>query len=467
MDNLKDILAKHNIMLKDDYIIKGISDDHHDIIDGFVYIAFNKSLSYVKEIIDLDIIVLSEYKIENEKCIYIANLKVLIDDILFDYYGDLSSKLMLIGVSGTNGKTSISSYLHSCLDNSMLIGTNGVFYKSRYIKINNTTPSKCKLHYLLNIALKNEITTIIMEISSHAIDLNRIYNIYYDYICISNITKDHLDYHKTYTHYIFTKYKLRWKLKKEGKLVINVDDKNLFGLLNYTKKVITLGKCAHYSISNISNNDDSYSFRLNDEYYTSSLKGDFNIYNLSFVIIILKLLGYKYKEIISLTSFLHEPTGRMEVIETDKLKLIIDFAHTPDGLLKLLEYANSIKVNNVILVIGCGGERDRNKRKYMGQIGSSYSDILILTQDNSRNEDINIIINDIEENIEKDHYVIHDRKKAIQFAINIAKNNDIIVIGGRGNEDYLDIKNVKIFLNDKQYVLELLDQEDIRCLKEC
>ena len=295
----------------------------------------------------------------------------------------------------------------------------------------------------------NNIEYVVMEVSSQGLDMGRVDTLEFDYAIFSNLTQDHLDYHGTLENYALAKQKL---FKHTKCAIVNSDDKysDYFLLDNIN---ITYGLDGDYKISDIKCNLDGSIFKLNDEEYFTKLIGEYNIYNISVVIIILKLLNINnIKEIIST---LDSPNGRMDIIKYNDNNIIIDYAHTPDAVEKIIKEVSKIQHHNVITLIGCGGNRDKTKRPIMGNIAASLSDFVIFTSDNPRYEKPKKILNDMTCKLDKSNYkIITNRKKAIKNAIQMLTKNDILLLLGKGHEEYQIIKDKVKKFSDKDIVLK-------------
>jgi len=351
------------------------------------------------------------------------------------------------------------------------IGTNG-FYIDKFIKkIPNTTPEILDIYELLLECIENDCEYVCLETSSHGLHQKRLEKLEFDFAIFSNLTHEHLGYHKTMENYALAKQKLFKMLKEESYAIINNDDKykdyfildnnkNLtYGYGNSDYQIIDYNMNFSGSVFTIKFNDNTHTFQTN-------MLGKHNIYNSLVSIIVLHKIGYSFDEINNILSKISAPQGRMEVIEYKNNNIIIDYAHTPDGIENVLNTAKSLNPNKIITVIGCGGGTgsDRDKRKNMGNLVLSLSNLVIFTNDNPRDEDPNQIINDLlKEKINNNYIVELDREKAIKKGIEYMDNNDILMILGKGHEDYQIIGNKKFYFNDKETVLNLLngDKNDI------
>jgi len=295
---------------------------------------------------------------------------------------------------------------------------------------------------------------VVMEVSSQGLSMGRVDTLIFDYVIFSNLTQDHLDYHGTIDNYVLEKQKL-FNMTNESFAIINNDDKykDYFILDN---KNITYGKTSNdYKISDIKSTIKGSSFKLNDEEYFTKLIGEYNIYNVTIVIILLKLLNIE--NINEIISNLDSPNGRMDMIHHKDNTIIIDYAHTPDAVEKIITNVKKLPHNKIITLIGCGGNRDKTKRSIMGEIATKYSDYVIFTSDNPRHEKPRKILKDIVCKLDTKNYkIIVKREKAIKKSIQMLSKNDILLLLGKGHEDYQIIKDKKIPFSDKKKVLKYL-----------
>ena len=375
------------------------------------------------------------------------------------YYDDPSSHYFVIGVTGTNAKTSVTIFLKEMLTSfgfrCIRLGTNfhefdGIIEESR-----NTTMD---MMYNLDVfqKYKGKIDCIIMEVSSHAIEENRISFIQFDRIIYTNLSKEHLDYHQTFIHYKYTKFKLRHYLKENGKILLNMDDPYLHELLSLKREaVITYGKTGHFQIKNIQSNLFETTFMIHDVLFETTLCGKYVGINLCAVLCCLESMGIPLSTCVSNIRSLNRVEGRMEIIKIKERVVIIDYAHTPDALEAVCKFLNQHKTNRLITVFGCGGDRDREKRKTMAKVASQNSDLVIVTEDNNRNESFLRIVEDM--CLERFHnvVVIEKRENACTCAFHTSQMHDIILVAGKGNEKFLIANGVKTPYNDKTFMKSL------------
>jgi len=389
--------------------------------------------------------------------IQVSDTKKYLEEYLENNYYDKIKKLKLIGMTGTNGKTTTCYLIYQVLNKIGIkcayIGTLG-FYTDEIKILNNTTPNLYELYNMLLECVDKGYLYVVMEVSSQGIAMGRVNTLIFDYVIFSNLTIDHLDYHKTLENYVLEKQKL-FKMTKESVAIINNDDKykDYFLLDN---KNITYGKNnSDYNISNIVTTLNGTSFKLNDEDYFTKLIGEYNIYNLSIVIILLKCLNIE--NINNIIKELTPPNGRMDIVKYKENNIIIDYAHTPDAVEKIIKEVSKIPHNNIITMLGCGGNRDKTKRPIMGEIATKYSNFVIFTSDNPRYEKPKKILKDITCKLDNKNYkIVKSRKKAIKNGIQMLTKNDILLLLGKGHENYQIIKDKKYPFSDKEIVLNYI-----------
>ena len=422
--------------------LKGINGDGHDYIKD----AINRGCSKV-------ICEHGNYDYSNIEIV--DSTKEYLDNYIKSKYVDIVKNLKLIGITGTNGKTTTSFLIYQALNKVGIkcayIGTVGFYMDGNKYDNINTTPDILSLYHMLIECVRNDIEYVVMEVSSQGLYYNRVKYLEFDYAVFTNLTQDHLDFHKTMDEYLKCKLKLFDMLKNNGVSIINSDDKHYKYFI--TDNTITYGVSGDYKISDISNS----SFKVNNIMYNTKLIGNYNIYNISVVIIILELLNIDNNTIKSVVGKLESAPGRMEKINYKDSTIIIDYAHTPDAVEKVIK---AVKTDNkVITIIGCGGNRDSTKRKYMGKIASDNSDYVIYTSDNPRYEDAYDIILDMIQLLDSFNYeIIVNRKKAIIKGIQMIKKGDILLILGKGHEDYQEINGIKYHFSDKEVVLDYINK---------
>ena len=386
-----------------------------------------------------------------------------------NFYDNPSKKLQLIGVTGTNGKTTVTSLLFQLFKNAGykvgLISTVKVCIDTLEIPATHTTPDALQLQKHLSNMVNAGVTYCFMEVSSHGIHQKRTEGLHFAGGVFTNLSHDHLDYHETFKEYRDVKKSFFDSLPKTAFALTNVDDKNgKIMLQNCKAKHVSyaLKSYADYRINILENGFGGMLLKLNDQEFWSKLIGAFNASNLAAVYAVAELLGLESLETLQLMSNLESVNGRFQYTVSNKITTIVDFAHTPDALKNVLETINNIRTKNetVITVVGCGGDRDKTKRPLMGSIAAQLSDKVIFTNDNPRFEDPSVILNEIEEGVQAQDFKktlsIQDRKQAIKTAVSMALPNDIILIAGKGHENYQDIKGEKYAFNDMEVVKEYL-----------
>ncbi len=432
--------------------IKNVNTDGHDFINQAIENGAKKIICEH-----------GEYPVET---VIVNNTKEFLNKYLYDNYYEKIKDMKLIGVTGTNGKTTICYLVYQILTllnkKCAYIGTIGFFCGNIKRELNNTTPDTDLLYEMFLEAKENNCEYIVMEVSSHALDKNRIYGLEFDEVAFTNLTQDHLDYHKTIENYIEAKKKLFFRTRNNKIAIINADDKYYKNFLNKDNKNILISENnADLSIKKINlshlNTNIIFNFE-NIEYETTiNMIGKYNVYNFLTALLLVNKLGFDIKDILKITNKLNAPNGRMELIKYKTNSIFIDYAHTPDAVLNVLENAKEYKKGKIITIIGCGGDRDRSKRPIMGKIAEENSDFVIFTNDNPRTEDENQIMNDIINGLsKKNHEIILDREEAIKKGISLLNNNDILMVLGKGHEDYQIIGNTKYHFSDKEIVLKYI-----------
>jgi len=439
--------------------ILGTHFDGHDFIDEAISNGA-KSIIYDSEVCD---------KKEGINYFKVYDTKKALSFVANTFYRNITKKVKLIGVTGTNGKTSITTILHNYLEyvgkKSLLIGTNGIYFNKTVIENVNTTPDILFSLKHIKKAYKNGARYVVMEVSSHAIKELRVDRFDFDVAIFSNLTHDHLDYHKSIVDYRYTKGIFLQSLpnNKRKTAIANGDDDS-FRIYNRMIKnnLLTYGirQDVDYRAMNVDNSaPEGVSFRLlhNDKKYKlkTFLLGEFNVYNILSCIACINFLGFKIETFISFLKIFRQIDGRMEMFEINKRFYLIDFAHTPDSVQNILKNIRKLGFKRMTVIIGCGGNRDRKKREIIGKLVVSYADKVIFTSDNPRDEDEMSIIQDIVRKIpfyKKNYGVILNRERAIEAAIAASVPKEIIIILGKGFENFQIIKGKKYKFNDKEVV---------------
>lgn len=385
-----------------------------------------------------------------------------------NFYDNPSSKVKLVGITGTNGKTSVATLLHRLFlqlgYQVGLLSTVRNLVGERALDATHTTPDSVSLNRILNEMVQAGCDYVFMEVSSHAIDQKRIAGLQFDGGVFTNITHDHLDYHKTFDAYIKAKKQFFDELPKQAFALVNVDDKRARVMVQNTKanvKAYSLHHISDFKAKVLESHFDGTMLMLNNKEVWTQLIGEFNSSNLLAVYAVAELLGMEQHEILEQLSTLKTVDGRFEYMQSNAgVTAIIDYAHTPDALLNVLKTINEIRqgAGQLISVVGAGGNRDKSKRPEMAKIASDLSDKTILTSDNPRNEEPTDIIDDMLAGVEihrKQRVLsITDRREAIRTACMLAQQGDIILVAGKGHETYQEIKGIKTHFSDKEVVAE-------------
>ncbi|MBU3190550.1 UDP-N-acetylmuramoyl-L-alanyl-D-glutamate--2,6-diaminopimelate ligase [Clostridium bowmanii] len=386
-----------------------------------------------------------------------------------NYYGNPSKSMKMIGITGTNGKTTSAFMMKAILEEQGhkvgLIGTIANYIGQQKIHTERTTPESLELHELFKNMVDAGVDYCVMEVSSHSLSLDRVYGIEFCESIFTNLTQDHLDFHKTFENYFKAKLKL-FEYSKNS--VINIDDtygESAYNLISSSKLSYGLNASADVRASNIKMHSRGNEFTL--EYKKASFEielnipGNYNVYNALGCIAVCMHLGIDVSAIV-LGLQKVQVLGRCELVANNYnlgFEIILDYAHTPDALENILKTVREFTKGKLICVFGCGGDRDKTKRPIMGKIGTELSDISIITSDNPRTEDPNVIIKDVVCGIEKQGFeIVEDRTTAIKRAIEIAKPTDVIVIAGKGHEDYQVLKDKTIHFDEREIVSEILKE---------
>lgn len=384
-------------------------------------------------------------------------------EALASEYSSKINSLKIIGITGTNGKTTTAYLTYQLLNllgnDCAYLGTIGYKYKNEDISLENTTPDILTIYSILLGLVEKGCKTVVMEVSSHALSYGRIYGLHLSVAAFTNLTEDHLDYHKTMDNYLNEKLKIIDYLTPNDTLIINNDDPAGQKFLKKFGNGITIGSNENdnYVIenTNITPAQTKIEFKFNNKNYNAiiNLTSKFNVYNYITALAIVCNLNYNIDEVISLSTKLIPPKGRCETYKVNKGYAVIDYAHTPDAVEKVINAYNELKKNRVITIIGCGGDRDPLKRPIMGNFATTLSDYTILTNDNPRTEDPQKIMNDIIKGIKNTNYEIEfDRHKAIQKGIAMMQPEDILLILGKGHENYQIIGRKKIHFDDAEEI---------------
>lgn len=404
--------------------------------------------------------------------IQVSDSNLALSFIASNYYDNPSKKLNLIGITGTNGKTTLATLSYKLFQKagypSGLLSTVEIKIGDETLQATHTTPDALTINRLLAKMVEVGISHCFMEVSSHGIHQKRTQSLYFKGGVFTNLTHDHLDYHKTFAEYRDVKKAFFDKLPKTAFALVNVDDKNGKIMLQNTpatKTTYALKTVADYKAKILENRLEGLLLQINGQEVWVKLIGNFNAYNILAIYGIADQLGLDQLEILQIISELESVAGRFQYfISKEGITAIIDYAHAPDALKNVLQTINDIRTHNesLITVVGTGGNRDKTKRPKMAHIASQLSDQVIFTSDNPRDEDPQVIIDEMEAGVSAENYrktlSVLDRKQAIKTAAKLAKKGDIILIAGKGHEDYQIIKGVKYDFDDLKIAKEILNQ---------
>ena len=484
MKSLKDILYKVNInaVVGSTVIaVNKVEFDSRNIELNDVFVAIIGSVSdghnYISKAISdgAKAIIcqnLPENLVDNITYVEVENSNKALAFMAANYYDNPSQNLKLVGTTGTNGKTTVSSLLYQLFKKAGykvgLLSTVKIMVDNKEYQTSHTTPDSLTINKYLQLMNDEGVEFCFMEVSSHGIHQSRTEGLHFIGGIFTNLSHDHLDYHKSFAEYRDVKKAFFDGLPKTAFALVNTDDKNGLVMLQNTlakKHTYALKTYADYKAQILENQFGGLLLKLNDNEVWSRLIGSFNAYNLLAIYATAELLGLENNESLRLISELENVSGRFEYfISDEKITAIVDYAHTPDALKNVLETINSIRTKNeeLITVVGCGGDRDAEKRPKMGHIASALSTKVIFTSDNPRTEEPQSIIDAIEAGVEPQNFrkvvSILNRKQAIKTACQMAQSRDIILIAGKGHETYQETMGKRIDFDDYKTVKEFLKQ---------
>lgn len=435
----------------------GVTADRHDFIEEAI------ENGAVAVVVERDVkCSIPTIKVEN------TNLELpLLASRFYDYPEE---KLEMIGVTGTNGKTTVASIIQDLMGNDICgyLGTNGIICSKFQESIRNTTPDSDRLYGYFKRFVDNGCKCLSMETSSEAFYRNRLENLKFKVGIITNITEDHLNIHKTIENYVACKKQLVCQVREDGYSILNIDDfhyeeiqKEACGtVLTYGKQESTLqiisSVCSFYGAE--------VTLKYQDQYYTfvSPLLGEFNIYNLCAAVLCLLSLGYDMSQILTRIPNITAPSGRVQFLEFGQnYHIVLDYAHTPDAFSKLYSLLDQIKKGRIITITGSAGGREKEKRAPMGKLVLEKSDYVIFTMDDPRNEQVEDIIQDLVSTSNQNNYeIIIDRKEAIHKAFEIAQKDDVVLIAGKGTDNYMAVGNQYLPYSDLEVVEEYFKRDN-------
>lgn len=458
--------------------VSSVVTDSRKAIPGSLFVALTgvqvDGHAYIENALELGAsIIISEKEIDNKKegvtYVLVKDTADAIGKIATHWYDNPSTKVKLVGVTGTNGKTTTATLLFRLfrkLGYSVgLLSTVANYIDDKVIPATHTTPDPLSLNDILHQMVEAGCEYVFMEVSSHAIHQKRISGLVFDGAIFSNLTQDHLDYHKTMAEYLKVKKSFFDDLPSTAFALTNADEKNGMVMVQNTKaSVHTYGVLneAEFRARILETRFTGSSITINNRELEVFFVGVFNVYNILSVYASAILLGQEAEEVLTALSTLKPVSGRFETIYSPNgYTVVVDYAHTPDALENVLSSIDEVleQDGHIITVVGCGGNRDRTKRPLMAQVAAKFSSQLILTSDNPRYEEPMAIINDMADGLSSQEnqktLLIEDRKQAIRTACMLAKPKDVILIAGKGHEDYQDIKGVKHHFSDQEIVKEI------------
>ncbi len=483
---VKELFYKSNIVLEEsekydteeffNSQVKGISYNSNDIKDGYLFFAIKGSRSdghdFVEDAIKKGAVgVIVEKDISFPNSIKVNSTLQALREISLVFFDYPFKKLFLGSVTGTNGKSTVtwilSHAVNKLLDKSFALGTLGWMHNGKIIKrTSNTTPESKDICEFLSQAAQLNMKYGFLEVSSHALKLGRLYGIKFDAALFTNLARDHMDFHPSVEDYFETKSSLFTPtyLKEDAFVVINIDD--VYGMKLYEKvkdfrKVsFSLDNSKAVFFGKFESVNSGINLMIEGQKIFAPIYGKFNASNLLGAYSFLRMMGVEKEKLIDVFSDMIVPYVRLECVQTKSFKIWVDYAHTPDGLEKVLQSLRDMVKNRIILVFGAGGNRDKGKRPIMGRIAAQFSDYTIITSDNPRFEDPLVIIEEVKSGFlsirDSNFEVLSDRRTAIKRAIEIARDGDAIIIAGKGHEDYQEINGVKYPFSDREVVKELL-----------
>jgi UDP-N-acetylmuramoyl-L-alanyl-D-glutamate--2,6-diaminopimelate ligase len=484
VSQLKDILYKvaiESVHGSTDLTIEKIEFDSRKVSNNDVFVAIKGTLSDGHQFIDKAIslgasVIVCEVlpTTLSENCTYVKvqNSNQALAFLSANYYDNPSEKLKLVGITGTNGKTTIASLLYQMFKKAGykvgLLSTVKIMVDELEYKATHTTPDSLTINKYLDEMVAVGCEFCFMEVSSHGIHQKRTESLHFEGGVFTNLSHDHLDYHETFAEYRDVKKSFFDGLPKSAFAITNVDDKNgevMFQNTTARKKTYALKTYADFKAQILENQLTGLVLKINNEEVWTKLIGSFNAYNILAIYGVALELGIESTEALRLLSELESVSGRFQfVVSATKITAIVDYAHTPDALENVLKTIENIRTKNeqLFTIVGCGGDRDKTKRPIMANIAASFSDKAIFTSDNPRTENPQTILDEMEAGVAAQNYkktvAILDRKQAIKTACQMANSGDIILIAGKGHETYQEINGVRQDFDDMQIVQEILKQ---------
>lgn len=481
---LKEIIYKvaiESVKGTTDIVVNKMDFDSRKIETNDVFVAIRGTISdghdYIEKAINLGAVAIvcetfPETLIKGITYIQVKDTNKALAYMAANYFENPSQKLKLVGITGTNGKTTIASLLYQLFKKAGfsvgLLSTVKIMVDEKEYKATHTTPDSITINHYLKEMIDAGVEYCFMEVSSHGIHQKRTESLHFAGGVFTNLSHDHLDYHPTFAEYLNVKKSFFDNLPKTAFALSNIDDKNGQVMLQNTaakKMTYALKSYADYKAQILENQLSGLLLKINGNEVWVKLIGTFNAYNLLAIYGTAVQLGLESLEVLRLLSDLESVSGRFQfIVSNTNITAIVDYAHTPDALENVLKTINDIRTKNeqLITVVGCGGNRDKTKRPIMAAIATELSNKTILTSDNPRNEDPEVIINEMELGIAPQNYKkslsITDRKQAIKTACQLVQPNDIILIAGKGHETYQEVQGVRHDFDDMKIVKEFLEQ---------
>ncbi len=450
-------------------MIEGITDRYQEAKENWLYFAIKgkqtDGYDFKEIILKKGAILVSDHE-EDRDGYFHPCIRIAFAFCAHAFYDYPCKKMKCIGITGTNGKSSVASLIRQILRSMkiecMQIGTEGITLFDETVYTGNTTPHILTCVRYLDKALRCGVNWVVMECSSSAIEQHRTEGIELDVAVLTNLSQDHLDFHETIENYYQAKFQIFAMLKKNGIGIINSDCSVARGWIPYLKhQILTYGKDGtNFFLRNVQCFQDHTEFMLNDQFVSTKLLSEMNVYNIAAAALTCFALDLPYDQILAAIENLTPVEGRFEVIRNSPTTIVVDYAHTASAFENLLEFFWRIKKRELIVVFGCGGEREKQKRALMGKAACRYADQILITGDNSRDEGIDESISDIQKGCDGTEKVVIDRVEAIKMALEMGQANDIIIIAGRGNESFQIIKGKKLVFKDRDIIEKWISEEE-------
>ena len=431
--------------------LRGVDGDGHRFIDSAVKNGASKIVAEEE----------GDYGVET---LIVKDSRAYLNAYLESHYGNIIDEMNIIGVTGTNGKTTTAYLIYEALNllniKCAYIGTIGFYLDKKVASLDNTCPDIALMYEMILKAYDKGYKYVVIEASSQGLSYGRLDTIKFDYALFTNLTQDHLDFHKTMENYALAKKKLFDNLTHDGLGIVNNDDEYV-GYFK-TKNSVTYGFGeSDYQVTSYELNPHGTSFVINGvDNIQTKLIGKYNIYNVLLTYVFLDRIGVLKKDIIRVIASLLPPPGRMDIIKYKDNSIIVDYAHTPDAMENIISTVKDITKGDIYIVFGCTGSRDRTKRPIMMDIALSNSKFTIVTSDDLHNEEFVSIVADMEEGVKQKNYAVYrDRRKAIEKGIELLNHGDVLLVLGKGHEEFIIDKNLKIPFNDHNVIESIISQK--------